>query len=121
MQESELVVRAQKHDHIYELLPSHMLEGDFPHAFVQDYVHWLDIHSASIEWRPLTDMWTSPPDTWRLRTISSRGDSHLAWGALRLLNLRSPTTKDVCAVLRPLEEAIHVHVILNSETGVLDV
>ena len=40
---------------------------------------------------------------------------------LRLIDVQSPTAKAVSAILEPLEDAAHVHVALNCETGEVDV
>ena len=55
MYESELMIRAKKHDQLYELLPLHTLDGDFPGAFVHNFAHWLNINTGIVEWRPLID------------------------------------------------------------------
>jgi hypothetical protein len=40
---SELVIRTRRQKQVYEMLPLHSLQDDFPHSFVQDYAHWLEL------------------------------------------------------------------------------
>ena len=120
MHGSELIVRAKRQDKLYELLPLHALEGDFPQAFVEDYAHWLDTDTGIIEWRPLPDMWVSSPKNWRMRR-GNPGEDLLIRGSSKLIDVRLPTAKAVSAILKPLEEATHVHTTINCETGTLDV
>ncbi len=53
MQGSDLIVQIRESEHIYELLPMHALDGDFPQAFIQDYAYWLDIDTGFVDLRSL--------------------------------------------------------------------
>ncbi len=120
MHDSELIIRAKKQGQIYELLPVHALDGDFPQAFINDYAHWLDIDTGFVEWRPLLNAWTPTSQNWQMRS-GSRGEHLLLCGSSRLIDLHTPTAKAVSTVLSPLENAIHMQVTLNCETEVLEV
>lgn len=120
MHDSELIIRAKREQKVYELLPVHALQGDFPQAFVNDYAHWLDVNTGFIEWRPLLNAWTSTSQNWQMQS-GSRDENFLLCGSSRLIDLHTPTAKAVSAVLSPLEDAIHIHVILNCEKEVLEV
>ena len=120
MHDSELIIRARKQGQIYELLPVHTLDGDFPQAFVQDYGHWLDVNTGFIEWRPLLNAWTPTSQNWQMRS-GSRGENLLIRGSSKLVDLHTPTAKAVSTILSPLEHATHIHVTLNCETEMLDV
>ena len=121
MHDSELIIRAKKQGQVYELLPEHALDGDFPQAFVSDYAHWLDIDTGFVEWQPLLNAWTPTSQNWQMRS-DSRGEHLLLFcGSSRLVDRHTPTAKAVSTVLGPLENAIHIHVILNCETEVLEV
>ena len=116
MHDSELIVRAQEQDKVHELLPLRALQKDFPQAFVLDYVHWFDVVTGIIEWRPLADPLTSSSKNWRMRKIGQT--EHMTRGSSSLIDVRSPTAKDIFPILGPLEDASHVHITLegNSET-----
>lgn len=120
MYDNELIIRAKRLEQIYELLPIHALDGDFPHAFVQDYAHWLEIKTGVVEWRPLVYAWTQTPQNWQMRPAKNNV-SMLSRGLSRLIDPHTPTAKAVSTVLSPLEHANHVHIILNSQTYMLEV
>ena len=98
----------------------HALQGDFPEAFVQDYAHWLDINTGFVEWRPLTDPWTSSSNNWQIRPVS-KWKNVLIRDSWRLVDLHTPTAKAVSSILSPLERATHIHISLNCKTEVLEV
>jgi len=121
MYDSELIIRARREGQIYELLPVHTLDGDFPEAFVHNYAHWLNIDTRFVEWRLLTDAWTSTSQNWQMRSCSRKANLVLLRGSLRLIDLHTPTAKAVSTVLSPLEQATHIHMTLDCETEVLEV
>ncbi|KAH8997134.1 hypothetical protein EDB86DRAFT_928074 [Lactarius hatsudake] len=49
-----------------QLVPREVFDGDFPKAFVVDYVHWLDLRTGEVEFRPVEFSWTPDPSNWRL-------------------------------------------------------
>lgn len=120
MQGSELIIRASKQDQIFELLPTHVLDGDFPHAFVQDFAHWVNIQTGVVEWRPLQNAWTSASDNWHMR-FDVQKRKFLVRDSSRLIDIHTPTAKAVSLVLSPLEHSAHIHITFNSKTGVLEV
>ncbi|KAI9728103.1 MAG: hypothetical protein M1834_007819 [Cirrosporium novae-zelandiae] len=120
MQGSDLVIRTRKNNQIYELLPIHALEGDFPESFVRDYFHWLNLSTQSVEWRPLLHPWISSDKNWHMHT-NHQGNNILSRGLLNLVDIQSPTATLVSLVLAPLENAAHLHVTINIETKDLHV
>lgn len=120
MYNDELIIRAKRLEQIYELLPIHALDGDFPHAFVQDYAHWLDIKTGFVEWRPLAKAWKKTSQNWEMRPRKNNV-SMLVRDLSRLIDPHSPTARAMSTVLSPLEHANHIHIILNSGTQMLEV
>lgn len=120
MYDNELIIRAGRLEQIYELLPIQALDGDFPHAFVQDYAHWLEIKTGFVEWRPLDYAWTQTQQNWQMRPHKNNV-SILSRGSSTLIDPRTPTAEAVSTVLSPLEHANHMHIILNSRTQMLEV
>lgn len=120
MYDNELIIRAKRLEQIYELLPIHALDGDFPHSFVQDYAHWLEIKTGFVEWRPLDNAWTQTPQNWQMRPRENNV-SMLSRGSSTLIDPHTPTAGAVSTVLSPLEHAKHMHIILNSQTQILEV
>lgn len=119
MHGSELIVRSRKQGHVFELLPTHILDGDFPHAFVQNFAHWVNIETDLVEWRPLKDAWTSTTHIWHMWS-GDQEEKFLIRDSSKLIDIHTPTAKAVSLVLSPLEQAAHIHIIL-SKTGVLEV
>ena len=121
LDDSELIIRARREGQVYELLPVHKLDGDFPKAFVHDFAHWLNIDTGFVEWRPLIDAWTPTSQNWQMQSGSRKETLVLRCGSLRLIGLHTPTAKAVSTILSPLEQATHVHITLDCETEMLEV
>ncbi|KAI9781453.1 MAG: hypothetical protein M1816_002374 [Peltula sp. TS41687] len=119
MHNLELIVRTRKGNQVYEYLRSYALQDDFLRALVLDYTHCLDVRTGFIEWRPLTNAWTSSSN-WQMQP-DSRGNNFLVQAAIKLIVIRSPTAKAVSAVLSPLEDAPHIHITINCQVEVLEV
>jgi hypothetical protein len=49
-----------------QLIPRPVLSGDFPRHFVDEYIHWLDLSTGNLEFRPATSPWISGSSNWRL-------------------------------------------------------
>lgn len=120
MYDNELIIWAKRLEQIYELLPIQALDGDFPHAFVQDYAHWLELKTGLVEWRPLDYAWTQTQQNWQMRPHKNNM-SMLSRGSSTLVDSHTPTAEAVSAVLSPLEQANHMHIIFNSRTQMLEV
>ena len=100
---------------ILQLIPRSKLFGDFPRQFVDQYVHWLDLGTRELEFRPVGFPWTSELSNWRLyfhepgihprATFQrpSRGDS-----PIQLIDIRSKTFASVSSLLSPLESPEHI-------------
>ena len=121
MDDSELIIRAKRIGQVYELLPVHALDGDFPAAFVHSYAHWLHIDTGFVEWRPLTSAWTPTSQNWQMRSDNQKTSLMLLCNSSRLIDVHTPTAKAVSKILSPLEQATHIHITLNHQTEVLEV
>lgn len=121
MYDFELIIRARRREQVYELLPVHALDGDFPQAFVHGYAHWLHTDTGFVEWRPLSHPWISTSQNWQMRSHGRGVDKVLLRGSSRLIDLHTPTAKAVATILSPLEQANHIHLTLDCETEVLEV
>ena len=73
--DGNVTLRAQRpgDSQILQLVPRAVLDRDFPKSFVSDYVHWLDLRTGEVEFRPAQSPWTPEPSNWRLQV--SRGSS----------------------------------------------
>lgn len=103
----------------YDLLPSRIFRGRMPDHFVRDYAHWYHRSSGVIEFRPITSPWRPSPNHWILSKegrgwIMRKGDS------ISLISMTSRTCKVLSQIFSSVESAPHVHVLLHSTEGLLD-
>jgi hypothetical protein len=59
MAKSELIIRAQDGNSIWEFIPPSKLSGDFPTTFVNYYSHWVNLETGTVEFRPFKAPWES--------------------------------------------------------------
>jgi hypothetical protein len=98
-----------------QLIPRSILSEDFPRHFVDEYIHWLDLNTHELEFRPAGSPWTSGPSNWRLY-IQEHGtrpcvmlqtpSQDISW--IRLIDIRSSTFGVVSDLLSPLESPKHI-------------
>ncbi|KAI4116993.1 MAG: hypothetical protein LQ345_002681 [Seirophora villosa] len=107
---SDLVVKAKNSSAVFELVPHQRFNDDFPAIFVEDHVHWLDLYSNVVEFRPLDQRWKPNAENWRLH-YASQGISRLEKGQTQLVDVRSSTFKGTLAVFEGIERAEYLHVV----------
>ncbi|KAI0029346.1 hypothetical protein K488DRAFT_56572 [Vararia minispora EC-137] len=105
----ELIIRARlssddHHSAFLELIPHEQLRNDFPLFLVDDHVHWMDLETGVIEFRPLATRWESDAQNWHLRSLTAR-DPILQRGscATMLVDVNSGTFQAVHSCLCVLE------------------
>ncbi|KAH9050298.1 hypothetical protein EDB84DRAFT_1585162 [Lactarius hengduanensis] len=93
---------------------------DFPKPFVDDCVHWLDLETGEVEFRPVESPWTPDPFNWRLyvrtnavfRKVSNSGDSVAQADLIDirsyLIDIRSATFQMASRLLSVLESPEHI-------------
>ena len=113
----ELILKARKpgDSRTLQLIPQSIFSGDFPEHFVRDYIHWLDLSTGELEFRPLESQWIPRPSNWRIHVQKpgkktrivlekpSQGDS-----PTRLIDIHSSTFGVVSRLLSPLESPTHI-------------
>ncbi|RDW89094.1 hypothetical protein BP6252_01126 [Coleophoma cylindrospora] len=117
MHEDELIIRTRNGDQIQELLPQSALENDFPADFVNNFAHWLNISTGSIEFRPLENAWQQSPNNWQL----AARDRSLSQGHRKLIDVRSTTAKNISNLLEGIEDAENMHILYHSGSSSLEV
>lgn len=117
---SELIVRSRNEDEVYELIPLHFLETDFPDALLQDYAHWLQLSTGCVEWRPLSRMWEPAQGNWLLHVDQSK-DYRLLRDGKCLVDVRSQTFQEISRMLSPLDNPKHIHVMYDNTERKLNV
>ncbi|KAL8657317.1 MAG: hypothetical protein Q9226_002033 [Calogaya cf. arnoldii] len=116
---SDLIIRAKTASTVLELIPHMYFVGDFPTVFVEDHVHWFDITTSEVEFRPLHQRWVTDINNWRL-SYRSQGDSVLHNVHHRLVDVRSRTCECTVSVFGCLETSMFTH-ITRSSTGKLHI
>lgn len=119
MRQEKLVIRAQIEDKIFEVVPHEVFRADLPRHFVEDYVHWLDLKSSEVEFRPLGSRWITSEKNWRLR-FSSHGQTFLQHPNERLANPLGRVAQQISGLLASLDDRVNIHVILTDD-GVIEV
>ena len=114
MREGQIVVRMHKGLQTLELIPHDKFVNELPIAFVNDYIHWLDIASHAIELRPLAQRWRSDLENWQLR-CQPEGTWSLLLRNKKLVDIRSKTCEKIMDIFGALEVAEHVHVTLLND------
>jgi hypothetical protein len=107
-----------------QFVPRAVVVGDFPKSFVSDCVHWLDLGTGEVEFRPAEAPWTPEPSNWRLyvprdpsqsratlRKIS--GDSS---ASISLIDIRSPTLDMISRIHSVLEPPEHITIVRTPQT-----
>lgn len=119
MHQDELVIRTQVSggSEVWELVPYTKLLGDLPIHFVEGYMHWLNVRTGIVEFRPLSDPWTiSPGKNW-LISYSRDSPSLMSLGDQRMLDVQSPTAKMIGQILSPLEDPIRIDIVWSFQPG----
>ena len=90
---------------LLQLIPRGVFVGDFPKDFVNDYVHWLDLRTGEVEFRPVDSPWTPNPSNWRLYVRTDIFQRIPGDGATQvyLIDIRSATFRTISRLLSALE------------------
>src|SRR6266404_6778775 len=107
----DLTVQARRpeDDRLLQFVPGAVFVGDFPNAFVNDHVHWLDLGSGEVEFRPAVSPWTPDPCNWRLsvHTDGTRSSFSKSLGdsaaQIDLIDIHSPTFEMISRLLSAIE------------------
>ena len=117
MRSGEVIIQSQRADEdVLELIPREKLELDFPALLVEGHVHWLNLRTHTIEFRPVETMWKPSDDNWVLKFMEG-GESVAQRGRLALFDIHSPTFLMIARTLRPLENSRYLVVTRNSDSG----
>jgi len=90
---------------------------------VDDYMHWLDLETGEIEFRPVETPWTPNPYNWRLSFRTTDGVPFLLRkisgdnaAPMDLIDIRSPTFQMISRSLSALESPEHMTITLTNQT-----
>ncbi|KIM42919.1 hypothetical protein M413DRAFT_409020 [Hebeloma cylindrosporum] len=118
-----LIIRASCPDKTLELIPHHILLGDFPTFFIEEHAHWMDVQSGEVEFRPLDRLWDSSPQNWRLQFFPGLLSRmiHSASETRHLLDIRSRTFQGIASRILPLERSEYLTIVLDVASHVVSI
>ena len=112
---NDIVIRMRKENTTFEAVPHEKLRGDFPSKLVDDYLHWLDLSTHTMEFRTLSEPY-EPSTEWKLHYLEGK-QSYLARGDQKLVDVRSRTASSITSIFAPLEVPSLIHIATVSGFG----
>ena len=114
LRDGDLTLQARKPEdpQLLQFVPRKAFAGDFPKTFVDDCVHWLNIGTEEVEFRPVESPWTPDPSNWRLtfrtRSVFRKISGDTVAAPVNLIDIRSDTFQMISGILSPLESPDHI-------------
>src|SRR6266404_1298993 len=126
LRRGNLILQARRPEdtRILQLVPRLILFDDFPNSLVDSCVHWLDLETGELEFRPVESPWTPDPANWRLTVHNVHNDdspctlrkiSADSAAPIDLVDIRSPTCQMISALLFALETPKHIVVTCTNQ------
>ncbi|KAG1750414.1 uncharacterized protein EDB91DRAFT_1243991 [Suillus paluster] len=116
MRSGDVVIQSKwKDGHLLELIPREKLQPDIPASLVEDHVHWLDLSTGVIEFRPMESMWNPSDKNWVLQ-FTEGGQSVAQQGHSTLFDIQSPAFCMIAKTLSPLENFQYLIVTCSADT-----
>ncbi|KAK6866259.1 hypothetical protein PG995_002787 [Apiospora arundinis] len=103
----------------HDLVPSRVLAEYIPEALVRDFVHWYHHETGEIELRHHSTPWTTDPNGWLLKY--GYGTWTLTRGTRHIISPLSDTARHMSAILKPLDTAMHMHILYSQETHQVEI
>ena len=124
--DGDVTLRARRpgDSQLLQFVPRAVLDGDFSKSFISDYVHWLDLATGELEFRPAESPWIPEPSNWRLHVSMHRNKSHAMirkisgdnCASISLIDIRSPTFQMISRPLSALESLEHIIIVRTPQT-----
>lgn len=108
-----LLIRIKNGSRHLEAVPPETFNQDVPADFVSDFVHWLDLDTGVIEFRPIAKLWLSNSEQWRLPF--KQEPYRLLQGRTSLIDPWSSTCAQINVILSPIESKKFIHVTLSGD------
>ncbi|CAJ2503343.1 Uu.00g107370.m01.CDS01 [Anthostomella pinea] len=103
----------------FGMMGAELLEGDVPKDLIYPYSHWIDIRTRDVDFRRVTEPWTSRGDSWRLDNQSAT--ISLGGGLRTVIDVQSKTAEEVSCILESIEERAYVTIIFDQLSGALEI
>ena len=107
--EGQVVIRAQLDDITLEAIPCEVFANDLPFHFKNAYIHWLNLKTRTIEFRPLHSPWQTSATNWVLH-LSSENQCFMQHSQDKLLNTSSRAHGFLVDSLSSIETEEYIHV-----------
>lgn len=105
----------------WEIVPNRLLREHLPDRFVDGHVHWYDVQTGSLQFRPIEAPWVrDSASNWSLVRHSHSGWT-LQRGRTWLLGSRCPTSVQITKALAPLVHSSKIEIVLQSNEKSLEV
>jgi len=120
LKNAELLVQASDGASTFETVPSRILQGIFPLHFEQDYIHWYDFATGSIQFRAKSKPWDATSNT--IWTLHKHGSGwRLQRAGHTVVFLHSRTSSVIAGYLKSLSVATGIHITTNSSSSDIDI
>ena len=118
----DLLVRASTANQAYDIIPAWIFYGNFPTFHVDEFVHWYDWSSGSIQFRSIDEPWNSMSlSNWTLSRNEHGSQWRLKKSGMSLASLKSNTTKVLGHMISPLAPTSRIHTTLQPDGALVDV
>jgi hypothetical protein len=116
----DLIVRAQKNDSTWELIPQRLFKGTVPTTFANEYVYWYNVHTSVVSLRPSEDAWNSDSVHWRL--VKSGPKWHLRHeDGRQVIFPATRTAEKLGSIFEPLAAVFDFNIISQGQHGSTDI
>lgn len=116
----DLVLHTKHQNSAYDLVPSRVLAGYIPDMLVQDFVHWYHHDTGEVQFRQQSTPWITHSNDWRLKR-EDHGKWILFRGGHHMASPLSETARHIAAILGPIEDIMHMHVLYNYQERLIEV
>ncbi|KAK7542178.1 uncharacterized protein J3D65DRAFT_583432 [Phyllosticta citribraziliensis] len=126
LHDGELLIKAKIGTQILRIIPHEHFDGDLPRHFQHDFVHWMDMESHIIEFRPVQRPWAKPSKTLELK-FNPDGRSSMQVGNNDLIELQtspgksSKLAKSLNAAFNALEKPMHLVATSSRSSGRVEI
>jgi hypothetical protein len=108
MKGNDILLSAIGHGTRFELVPSHLFQNLLPQSLVTNVVHWYDVRSEEVLFRPLHSPWSTEDDDARWRLVRHGASWQLVSNEKKMISVRSRTARIISSMLAPLEKPLQI-------------
>ncbi|GKT62683.1 hypothetical protein ColTof4_01697 [Colletotrichum tofieldiae] len=119
----DLLIRLENDKACFDLIPSRIFTGLLPDSFVNEYVHWYDNNTGSVEFCLLSDPFSVESDKldkWHLEPYRGSWKLHRNNG-LFVLAPSNGVARHIAAIVGYLETPLNIHMLYNMAKSRLEI